>query len=148
MDGKGIGAALQLGAAGVQLGTAFIATDESAADEGYRVALFSDAARHTVMTRAVSGRPARCLSNTFTGLGQSARPDAVPDYPIAYDAGKALNSAAKAAGNLTMARTGQGRERRLPERCQPASWSKHLSKSCVPDKPVGATPAWKQAIGG
>lgn len=101
MDGKGIGAALQLGAAGVQLGTAFVATDESAADEGYRVTLFSDAARHTVMTRAISGRPARCLSNTLTGLGQSARPDAVPDYPIAYDAGKALNSAAKAAGNLS-----------------------------------------------
>lgn len=36
MEGKGIGAALRLGAAGVQLGTAFIATDESAADQAPR----------------------------------------------------------------------------------------------------------------
>jgi len=98
MDGAGIRAALALGAAAAQLGTAFIACPESQADAAYRAALMGDAARHTVMTRAISGRPARCLANSFTALGERAdiRP---PDYPIAYDAGKALNAAAKAAGN-------------------------------------------------
>lgn len=98
MDGAGIAAALRLGAAAVQLGTAFIGCEESAADAGYRTALFSTAAQHTVMTRAISGRPARCLANRYTALGASVDTRAIPQYPIAYDAGKALNQAARAMG--------------------------------------------------
>jgi len=98
MDGQGIAAALALGASAAQLGTAFIATDESLADAGYRQTLFSDAAHHTVMTRVVSGRTARCLANAFTRWGAAVPDAAVPDYPIAYDAGKSLNAAGKAAG--------------------------------------------------
>ncbi len=45
----------------------------------------------------ISGRPARCLANRFTEWAASALADA-PDYPIAYDAGKALHAAAKTAG--------------------------------------------------
>jgi len=97
MDGAGIAAVLRLGACAAQLGTAFIACDESDADAGYRDALASDAAKHTVMTRAISGRPARCLKNQFTMLGASVSDRQIPAYPIAYDAGKALNAAAKAA---------------------------------------------------
>lgn len=98
MDGRDVRAALDMGAVAAQMGTAFVGCDESAADDAYRAALFSDAARHTVMTRVISGRPARCLSNGFTALDQ--RQDAlVPDYPRAYDAGKALNQAAKSAGD-------------------------------------------------
>ncbi|WP_245446108.1 nitronate monooxygenase [Mesorhizobium kowhaii] len=66
MDGASIAAVLRLGASAAQLGTAFVLTDESAADQGYRDALQSEAANHTVMTRAISGRPARCLTNRFT----------------------------------------------------------------------------------
>jgi nitronate monooxygenase len=95
MDGAGIAAALRLGASAVQLGTAFIACPESAADEAYRLALSSDAAQHTVMTRVISGRPARCLSNRFTALGAGVGSLRIPDYPVAYDAAKALNSAAR-----------------------------------------------------
>jgi len=59
--------------------------------------LLGPGAAHTVMTRAISGRPARCLANRFTALAETlAGP--VPDYPVAYDAGKALNAAAKARG--------------------------------------------------
>jgi nitronate monooxygenase len=96
MDGAGIAAALRLGAGAAQLGTAFIACPESIADAGYREALASDAAHHTVMTRAISGRPARCLRNRFTLLGAGILPGQIPAYPIAYDAGKALNATAKA----------------------------------------------------
>jgi nitronate monooxygenase len=98
MDGAGIAACLLLGAAAAQLGTAFIACPESAADESYRAALLGDASGHTVVTKAISGRPARCLANRFLALVDDAGDEAVPAYPIAYDASKALYAAAKAAG--------------------------------------------------
>ena len=100
MDGAGVAASLTLGAAAAQLGTAFIACPESSADAGYRAALLGPPAEHTVMTSAISGRPARCLANRFTALGVGVEQGAVPDYPIAYDAGKALHAAAKAAGEF------------------------------------------------
>ena len=98
MDGAGIDAVRQLGAVAAQLGTAYIACDESLADAGYRTALASEAAHHTTMTRAISGRPARCLANRFTGASRNIAADAIPAYPVAYDLGKALAAAAKAAG--------------------------------------------------
>jgi nitronate monooxygenase len=97
MDGQSVRAALSLGAVAAQLGTAFIACPESSADDAYRAALLSSAAEHTIMTRGISGRSARCLSNGFTRLAQQV-PQSPPDYPIAYDAGKALDAAAKASG--------------------------------------------------
>jgi nitronate monooxygenase len=100
MDGAGIAASLTLGAAAAQLGTAFIACPESSADAGYRAALLGPPAEHTVMTAAISGRPARCLANRFTALAKGVEREAIPNYPIAYDAGKALHAAAKAAGEF------------------------------------------------
>jgi nitronate monooxygenase len=100
MDGAGISAALRLGAVAAQLGTAFIACPESDADAGFQQALMGEAAHHTVMTRVISGRPARCLENRFTSLGARVRDADVPAYPIAYDAGKALHTAAKATGEF------------------------------------------------
>lgn len=98
MDGAGIAAAMAIGAVGAQLGTAFIACDESAADADYRAALMRDGAHHTIMTTIVSGRPARSLPNRFTALGGDPNVPSPPDYPIAYDAGKALAAAARAKG--------------------------------------------------
>ncbi|SLN26997.1 Nitronate monooxygenase [Falsiruegeria litorea R37] len=98
MDGAGIRAALNLGAAAAQLGTAFVACDESSANASYRAALMGAPAEHTVMTRVISGRPARCLQNRFTDWGQAVADTDVPDYPRTYDAGKALNAAASAKG--------------------------------------------------
>ncbi len=98
MDGHEIEAALTLGASAAQLGTAFIACAESQADAGYRAALRSDAAYHTVVTSAISGGPARALSNRLTEIGSHAAPAQIPRYPIAYDAAKALHAAARASG--------------------------------------------------
>jgi nitronate monooxygenase len=100
MDGAGIAAALALGAQAAQLGTAFVACPETSIDDGYRRALLSDAARHTAFTSAISGRVARSLVNRFTTLGEQAQAPRTPDYPIAYDAGKALHAAAKAQGEF------------------------------------------------
>ena len=98
MDGAGIASALDLGAVAAQLGTAFIACPESAADEAYRAALMGPGAYHTSLTSLISGRPARALANRFTELAAAIGNLRPPDYPIAYDAGKALHAAAKAKG--------------------------------------------------
>lgn len=98
MDGAGIASALDLGAVAAQLGTAFIACPESAADEAYRAALMGPGAYHTSLTSLISGRPARALANRFTRLAAAIGDRRPPDYPIAYDAGKALHAAAKAKG--------------------------------------------------
>lgn len=64
-NGRGIAAALMLGAQGVQLGTAFLATPESGAPEVHRALLGTSAARVTELTTAFSGRAARGISNEF-----------------------------------------------------------------------------------
>ena len=98
MDGAGIAAALDLGAVAVQMGTAFIASPESNADAYHRAALLGPGAAATEMTQLISGRLARSLPNRFTALKDSLDGVAQPDYPIAYDAGKALAAAARAKG--------------------------------------------------
>ena len=57
------------------------------------------AAYHTSLTSLISGRPARALSNRFTKLAAAIGDRRPPDYPIAYDAGKALHAAAKSKGD-------------------------------------------------
>ena len=66
MDGAGIVAALALGAAAVQLGTAFLLCPEAGTAPAYRAALTSPEGRTTVITRAFSGRPARGVRNRMT----------------------------------------------------------------------------------
>lgn len=62
-DRRGVAAAFALGASGVQVGTAFLATAESAASDAHRAAIRSTAADGTVLTRAMSGRLARGVRN-------------------------------------------------------------------------------------
>ena len=64
-DARGIAAALALGAEGVQIGTAFLATDESGASAAHKAALLGGA-RRTTLTRAFSGRLARGIPNRLT----------------------------------------------------------------------------------
>lgn len=94
MDGAGIAAALALGAAAVQMGTAFIGCAESAASPAYRRALLGPTATSTRVTAAISGRPARGLENRFMQMVDETQ---APPYPYAYDLGKALNAAALAS---------------------------------------------------
>lgn len=62
-DRRGVAAAFALGATGVQVGTAFLATAESAANDAHREAIRSTASDETVLTRAMSGRLARGARN-------------------------------------------------------------------------------------
>jgi nitronate monooxygenase len=99
MDGQGIAAAMALGAGAVQLGTAFILSPESAADAAYRAVMQSDAALHTRQVTAISGRPARGIVGRWISQIETEGAPPIPDYPIAYDAAKALHAAAAAKGN-------------------------------------------------
>jgi nitronate monooxygenase len=65
-DGRGLAAALALGAGAVQMGTAFVLARESGAPEHYRKALAESSPEHTTITRNFSGRPARVLANRIT----------------------------------------------------------------------------------
>lgn len=62
-DRRGVAAAFALGAAGVQVGTAFLRTQQSAASAAHRAALSRVTADDTVLTRAVTGRLARGIRN-------------------------------------------------------------------------------------
>ena len=98
MNGGGIAAALAVGADLAQLGTAFISCPESLADDAYRQALVGAPGLNTQLTPAVSGRPARCVDNALIQWTQAQGEVDLPDYPMVYDATKALIAAAKAAG--------------------------------------------------
>ncbi|AOT61562.1 NAD(P)H-dependent flavin oxidoreductase [Streptomyces rubrolavendulae] len=80
-DGRGMAAALALGADAVQIGTAFLATRESGASPAHKRALGSPEARTTVLTRLFSGRTARGIANRFV-RDMAAYEDAVPPYPV------------------------------------------------------------------
>jgi nitronate monooxygenase len=65
-DGRGLAAVLALGAGAAQMGTAFLRCPESGISSVYREALRGAEADGTIVTRAVSGRPARALRNRMT----------------------------------------------------------------------------------
>src|ERR1700678_3045715 len=72
--GRGIVAALTLGADAVQIGTAFLACDESGASDLHRKLLFQDEAKHTGLSRAFTGRLARGLYNRFASEMRTHEP--------------------------------------------------------------------------
>jgi nitronate monooxygenase len=117
MDGRGITAALYLGASAVQMGTAFVLCPESAADTAYRTAMKSERAHDTRLTSAISGRPARGLVNRLSVACDALGSPAAPVYPVTYDAGKALHAAALARGTPSSRRNGRVREPRSRGRC-------------------------------
>lgn len=79
-NGQGILAAKTLGADGFQLGTAFLACDESGASPLHKEIIFSERANHTVLTRNYSGRLARFIENDFTRMTEKNRTQFLP-YP-------------------------------------------------------------------
>jgi nitronate monooxygenase len=80
MDGRGIAAALALGAGAVQMGTAFLTCHESGVPEAYREAILAAHEDQTRITRAFSGRPARGIANRFMDEVESS-PKAILPFP-------------------------------------------------------------------
>jgi nitronate monooxygenase len=80
MDGRGMVAALALGADGVQLGTRFLLASESGAPPSYRAQLLAADETSTVVTDVYSGRPARGIRNAFARLFHASGTRPLP-YP-------------------------------------------------------------------
>ena len=97
-DAAGIAAAMRLGAAGAQLGTAYLLCDECATTPIHRAALKSAAARVTALTNIFTGRPARGIVNRVIRELGGVNADA-PRFPLATSAITPLRSKAEASGS-------------------------------------------------
>jgi nitronate monooxygenase len=96
-DGRGIAAAFALGAAGVQIGTAYLLTPEATISDLHRAALAGAGDDQTAYTNLFSGRPARGLMNrVMREIGPMS--DAAPAYPTAGGALAPLKAKAEEAG--------------------------------------------------
>ena len=97
-DGRGIAAALALGAAGVQMGTAFLLCPEAATPPLHRDALRQARGCATVVTNLFTGRPARVLPNRLTLEMGTILAD-LPDFPLAMGALLPLRTQAEQRGS-------------------------------------------------
>lgn len=97
-DAQGVAAAMALGAAGVQVGTAYLLCPEAATSAVHRAALSGPTAHRTALTNLFSGRPARGIVNRLMReLGPlSALP---PAFPLATTAVAPLRARAEAVGS-------------------------------------------------
>ena len=100
-DGRGVAAALALGAEGVQLGTAFLATPESGAPAVHRELLGTPRSRVTRLTRAFSGRHARGIENELM-LELEKHPEDLLSFPAQNMLTTPLRRAAAGAGKRSM----------------------------------------------
>jgi len=97
-DAQGVAAAMALGAAGVQIGTAYMLCPEATTSAVHRAALKSEAARHTALTNLFTGRPARGIVNQLMReLGPIS--DAAPEFPLATSAIAPLRARAESEGS-------------------------------------------------
>jgi enoyl-[acyl-carrier protein] reductase II len=81
VDGRGVVAALALGAQGVVIGTRFIATKESQAAQGYREAIIGAQDDDTMRTRAYTGKPARTIKTTYAQDWEK-KADQIQPFPM------------------------------------------------------------------
>jgi nitronate monooxygenase len=100
-DSRGIKAALALGAQGVQIGTAFLACEESGASPGHRELLFNDGRENTVLTRAFTGRLARSIRNRFSDE-MTIHETELPLWPVQSWVSGSLKAAAIAKGRTDL----------------------------------------------
>ncbi len=97
-DGRGIAAAFALGAAGVQIGTAYLRTPEARISGIHREALRTARDEDSVLTNVFTGRPARGLKNRLIREIGPIAGDA-PAFPLAVGAISPLRAKAEAAGS-------------------------------------------------
>ena len=96
-DARGVAAAMALGAAGVQIGTAYLLCPELTTSAVHRAALKSEAARHTALTNLFTGRPARGIVNRIMKELGSIN-TAAPAFPLATAAIAPLRASAESKG--------------------------------------------------
>lgn len=97
-DAAGVAAARALGAAGVQVGTAYLLCPEATTSAVHRAALQGEGARHTALTHLFTGRPARGVVNRFMRELGAMNP-AAPAFPLAVGAVAPLRAKAESQGS-------------------------------------------------
>jgi nitronate monooxygenase len=119
MDGRGIAAALALGASAVQMGTAFLTCDEAGVPNIYKEAILNAHEDQTRITRAFSGRPARGIVNRFM-MEVESDSDAILPFPIQNALTRPLRTEAAKRGRAEFLSLWAGQGIRLAHR-QPAT---------------------------
>lgn len=94
MDGRGLAAALALGAEAAQMGTAFLACEESGAHPEFKRSVLEAAEDETAVTRVFSGRAARGLKNRFL-IELAAHEEELPPFPVQNTLTKDIRAAAQ-----------------------------------------------------
>jgi len=127
MDGRGVAAALILGASGVQMGTAFLSCDESGIPDAYKEAILRAREDGTRLTRAFSGRPARGIVNRFMTEIDRA-PDSILPFPLQNSLTRPLRTAAAKAGRAEFLSLWAGQGLRLARRQSAGSLVARVAK--------------------
>ena len=126
MDGRGIVAALALGAQAVQMGTAFLTCNEAGVPEVYKRAILNAREDQTRITRAFSGRPARGIINRFMDE-IDRREDSIPEFPIQNSLTRPLRTAAAKQGRAEFLSLWAGQGLRLARRQSAAELVQRLA---------------------
>jgi len=101
MDGRGIAAALALGADFAQMGTAFLTTEESGISDAYKAVVAASRAEQSRITRGFSGRPARGIANAFMRDVDAIGGDVLP-YPLQNALTRPMRTAGGKSGNINV----------------------------------------------
>ena len=129
MDGRGLAAALVLGAQAVQFGTAFLATQEAGIPEAYKDAILGAAEDQTRITRAFSGRPARGIVNRFMAeIDGAAEPDAILPFPYQNALTRPMRAAAAKSGRAEFLSLWAGQGVRLARRVTAADLVREIAE--------------------
>jgi nitronate monooxygenase len=129
-DGRGIAAAFALGAAGVQIGTAYLRCPESKVTAPARIALAQGRDDSTVITNVMTGRPARGLVNRVMGELGPISPDA-PEFPHAATALAPLKAAAEKQGKVDFTNLWAGQAVRLGREMPAADLTRALAGAAL-----------------
>ena len=129
-DGRGIAAAFALGAAGVQVGTAYLLTPESTVSELHRARLEEARDDATVLTNVFTGRPARGLTNRIACELGPLSPDA-PAFPTAGGALASIKAAAEAAGSSEFSPLWSGQSASLARPLSAPELTRELAASAL-----------------
>jgi nitronate monooxygenase len=118
-DGRGIAAALLLGASAVQIGTAFLRCPEAKIPTAWADAIGKAAPEDTIVTRALTGRPARSLATDYVRAAMASTAPPPAPYPVQRGLTQPMREAATKANDVNRMQAWAGQSARLA-RAEPA----------------------------